>query len=140
MQREQILHGDAIVKHSAVFHGKPRRLLAHTDATTQPGVHPGSASQPSLLDLADRLHVAIEREKSYPLSARRLGREGTTRVAFRLRPDGGIDDLVVADTSGEPALDRAALRAVSGITPFTEAGNYLADPEKFLVAVEFRLR
>jgi protein TonB len=92
-----------------------------------------------LLELTDRLHRAIERQKRYPLSARRLGREGTASVAFRLRPDGAIDDLEVAATSGEPALDRAALRAVSGISPFGEARAYLDSSAPFRVDIAFRL-
>ena len=93
-----------------------------------------------LLALTDRLHRAIEREKRYPLSARRLGREGTASVAFQLRPDGAIDGLQVASSSGEPALDRAALRAVAGISPFGEAGNYLDETAPFRIDIAFRLR
>jgi protein TonB len=93
-----------------------------------------------LLALTDRLHRAIEREKRYPLSARRLGREGTASVAFQLRPDGAIDGLQVAASSGEPALDRAALRAVKGISPFNEAGRYLDETAPFRVDIAFRLR
>jgi protein TonB len=93
-----------------------------------------------LLALTDRLHRAIEREKRYPLSARRLGREGTASVAFQLRPDGAIDGLQVATSSGEPALDRAALRAVKGISPFNEAGSYLDETAPFRVDIAFRLR
>ena len=93
-----------------------------------------------LLALTNRLHRAIEREKRYPLSARRLGREGTASVAFRLRPDGAIDGLQVASSSGEPSLDRAALRAVSGIIPFGEARHYLDETAPFRVDIAFRLR
>ncbi len=90
--------------------------------------------------LIHRLHEVIEREKRYPLSARRLGREGTASVAFRLRPDGAIDGLQVASSSGEPALDRAALRAVAGISPFGEAGDYLDETAPFRIDIAFRLR
>ena len=93
-----------------------------------------------LLELTDRLHRAIEREKRYPLSARRLGREGTASVAFQLHPDGAIDVIQVASSSGEPTLDRAALRAVAGISPFGEAGKDLDESAPFRVDIAFRLR
>ena len=93
-----------------------------------------------LLELTDRLHRAIEREKRYPLSARRLGREGTASVAFQLHPDGAIDVIQVASSSGVPTLDRAALRAVAGISPFGEARKYLDESAPFRVEIAFRLR
>jgi protein TonB len=109
------------------------------DPARHPAGTPDQHERLRLLELTDRLHRAIERQKRYPLSARRLGREGTASVAFRLRPDGAIDDLVVAATSGEPALDRAALRAVSGISPFAEARAYLDSSAPFRVDIAFRL-
>lgn len=109
------------------------------DPVQSPAGAPDERDRLRLLELTDRLHRAIERQKRYPLSARRLGREGTASVAFRLRPDGAIDDLEVAATSGEPALDRAALRAVSGISPFGEARAYLETSAPFRVDIAFRL-
>ena len=113
------------------------RQTSHCRQLLQPRLRPHRFR---LVELTDRLHRAIEREKSYPLSARRLGREGTAQVAFRLHPDGQIDELTVATTSGEPALDRAALRAVSGISPFAEAAGYLVEAAPFRVEIAFRLR
>ena len=101
---------------------------------------PGISDHARLVELTERLHRAIEREKRYPLGARRLGREGVTRVAFRLAPDGAIGELVVAASSGEASLDRAALRAVRDIGPVREAGDYLDAPTPFRVDIAFRMR
>jgi protein TonB len=128
---------------SDAFTASAGQANAATALLDDPAQHPaGTLDQHErlrLLELTDRLHQAIERQKRYPLSARRLGREGTASVAFRLRPDGAIDDLEVAATSGEPALDRAALRAVSGISPFGEARAYLDASAPFRVDIAFRL-
>lgn len=113
--------------------------LSLDDPVQNPAGAPNDHDYLRLLELTDRLHRAIEREKRYPLSARRLGREGTASVAFRLRPDGAIDAVEVAASSGEPALDRAALRAVSGISPFAEARAYLDASAPFQIDIAFRL-
>jgi len=91
-----------------------------------------------LAELNHLLHSAIDRYKRYPLSALRLGREGTTRVNFRLFHDGRIEMLSLSRSSGFGALDRAALAAVQSIEPFTQASRYIPDSERFEVDVVFR--
>jgi protein TonB len=109
--------------------------------TAQRATHLVEARQgPALQELAARLHHAIETHKHYPLSARRLGREGTVEVAFLLRPDGLIGDLEVAASSGSRVLDSAALRAVESIAPFAPARGYLDAPARFRIAIAFSLR
>jgi len=115
-------------------------VLAMAETGKQSTAAEEAITRSRLLELTGRLHRAIERQKHYPLSARRLGREGTTSVAFRMNPSGAIDSLEVAASSGEPSLDRAALRAVRGISPFDEAGAYLDETAPFRVDIAFRLR
>jgi len=91
-----------------------------------------------LAELNHLLHSAIDRCKRYPLSALRLGREGTARINFRLFRDGRIDMLGLSRSSGFHALDRAALAAVQSIEPFTQASHYIPDSERFEVDVVFR--
>ena len=50
-------------------------------AQEKPGAHP---------ELIRLLHAAISRHKRYPLSARRMRREGTAQLDFRLHADGRI--------------------------------------------------
>jgi TonB family protein len=90
-------------------------------------------------ELVSLLHAAIDRHKRYPSSALSMGREGATRVDFRLRPDGRIDDLNIGVSSGVRALDLAAYRAVQAIAPFAEADRYLDREQYFQVDVVFRL-
>lgn len=95
-----------------------------------------AAGWPELMAL---LHAAIDRHKRYPQSALSMGREGSARVDFRLRPDGHIDDVNIGVSSGVRALDLAAYRAVQGITPFRHADRYLDSAQRFQVDVVFRI-
>lgn len=85
------------------------------------------------------LHQAIDRNKRYPQSALRMGREGSARVDFRLGPDGQIEELNIGNSSGVHALDIAAYRAVQDIAPFPIASRYLERTQRFQVDVVFQI-
>ena len=85
------------------------------------------------------LHQAIDDRKRYPTLARRQRREGSATVLFRLHPDGALDRLELAASSGFDMLDKAALRAVADVAPFAPATRYLTRDKQFSVEVEFRL-
>ncbi len=67
--------------------------------------------------LADLLR-ALDRHKSYPLKARRLGREGRVVLRVTVRRDGKITGAVVAESSGVRTLDRAAVKAARRLDRF----------------------
>lgn len=90
-------------------------------------------------ELMTLLHQAIDRNKRYPQSALRMGREGSARIDFQLGPDGHIEDLNVGASSGVHALDLAASRAVRDIAPFPAANRYLERTQRFQVDVVFRI-
>lgn len=50
----------------------------------------------------------------YPDFSRRLGEEGTVRLKVHVAPDGRPLEIVLAQSSGHPRLDRAAEDAVAG--------------------------
>ena len=85
------------------------------------------------------LHAAIDRHKRYPRMARRQRREGIATILFRLHPDGGLDGLELDASSGFVALDKAALRAVAAVAPFTPAAKFLTRKTHFRVGVTFNL-
>ncbi len=60
--------------------------------------------------------VLSSRAPEYPRSAQNRGTQGTVVVRFLLAKDGGIDDLEIVDSSGNNALDRAAMEAAEGFT------------------------
>jgi protein TonB len=59
-----------------------------------------------------KLRVVEMRPPTYPPSARRQGIEGTVRVRVLVGPDGKVIQALVVKTSGDDALDAAALEAV----------------------------
>ena len=95
-----------------------------------------SQQQHSILEL---LHSRIADNKKYPYLAKRQRREGVTTVAFVLHPSGMIEDMHLINSSQTNALDRAALSAVKGISPFIPAQDFLKQAETFKVDVVFKL-
>lgn len=58
--------------------------------------------------------VTRSRSPEYPSSARNNGIEGTAVVRFLIGKDGGVENLTLARSSGNGALDQAALGAARG--------------------------
>jgi len=86
------------------------------------------------------LKEIIERNKEYPLMARKGGMEGTVRIRCALLRNGELRDASVIKPSGYTILDNAALRAVRS------AGRYPALPSEikgetfsFVAPITFRL-
>ncbi len=75
----------------------------------------------------------IEAAKYYPVRARKMGIEGTAVVRFRLRPDGGVEEVEIVRTSGHRVLDLASMRAITRAAPLPYAKGWLR------VAVSFKL-
>ncbi|MBB5690515.1 protein TonB [Roseomonas alkaliterrae] len=75
----------------------------------------------------------------YPPESRRRGEEGSVRVSLRVGPDGRVQAVEVLESSGHPALDRAAVEAVRRwrFRPATQAGLPVAATMQ--TAVHFRL-
>jgi protein TonB len=70
----------------------------------------GAPAGPSV---AERIAVIRERLQAalvYPVSARRRGLEGTSRIQFTIGPDGHARDVRTEATSGHYVLDQAAER------------------------------
>lgn len=65
------------------------------------------------------IRSAILAKLYYPTLARRKGWAGKVEIAFKIFPDGGIDDLRVLTSSGYPVLDEQAAEAVRQAAPFT---------------------
>jgi protein TonB len=49
---------------------------------------------------------------TYPAAARRMGEEGTVRLDVHIGADGAVLEVRVKQSSGSPALDRAAMDTV----------------------------
>lgn len=118
--------------------GTPAETAA-TPAVAVSAPAPAAAGEGERGELLSLLHLAIERGKRYPAIAMRQRREGTAIVEFKLRPDGALDGLALASSSGFGLLDDEAMRAVAAVAPFQPAGHYLSGVEQFRVNVVFRL-
>lgn len=78
----------------------------------------------------------IESGKRYPSSAR--GASGTVQVSITVGRDGALHGVSVVGSSGHPALDDAALRAVRSARRFPQAPRQLTDPTyTFTLAMQF---
>jgi protein TonB len=53
-------------------------------------------------------------DEGYPEEARRLNQEGKVLVQFTVETDGSTTNVSVAGTSGNPSLDQAAAKCISG--------------------------
>ena len=75
----------------------------------------------------------------YPVAARRAHREGRVVLRVVVSGDGGGRDIRIAESSGTPSLDDAAVQAVRGwrFTPAMRSGSVTEDV--ILVPVVFRL-
>jgi protein TonB len=73
----------------------------------------------------EMVRLRIERYKKYPHAARVRQIEGSVTVRFVIRPEGDIRSAEVVKTSGNRALDGAALMAVKEAAPFPKAPAHL---------------
>lgn len=81
------------------------------------------------------------RQPSYPSSARSASIEGTTTVRILVGYDGEVESVVVAESSGNAALDAAAVDACYGWR-FSGAKNGIGQKIRCYtyVPITFRLR
>lgn len=114
---------------------KQEKSLQRDSATAAQGTKKSS----NLSELQRLLLAEINLHKHYPLSALRMGQQGTARVGFRLRKNGYIDALAVLRSSGHDALDRAALSAINNIQPFAPAGRLLTTTADLQIDIVFQL-
>jgi protein TonB len=94
-----------------------------------------AAREGAIRDYADRLWARIVRQRPAGITAR-----GIATVRFTLDADGALLTVAIADSSGQPMLDQAALEAVTHAAPFPAPpvrvfGN---GPFSFTIPFQFR--
>ena len=60
----------------------------------------------------------LEKNKIYPMSARKRGIEGDIRAEFTIRRDGSVSGMRLADASGHRFLAQAAFETIRSAAPF----------------------
>lgn len=81
----------------------------------------------------------IDRQKSYPLMARKGRQQGVVQMVFTLDRDGLLDSCMVKESSGFRQLDQAAIRAIRGVQRFPGPPEALGEKPSFQIAISFRL-
>ena len=83
----------------------------------------------------------IEEEKKYPLIAKENGIQGRVICQFVVNKDGSIVDVIAIRSSGEPSLDKEAIRVIKSM-PKWKPGKQRGKPVrvKYTVPVNFRLQ
>jgi TonB family protein len=64
------------------------------------------------------IHMKIESQKRYPISARNAGVEGRSGVRITIMKNGKLEKVEIMDSSGHETLDNAALQSVRDAAPF----------------------
>ncbi|MEQ2025104.1 energy transducer TonB [Xenorhabdus szentirmaii] len=83
-------------------------------STTKPLVGQGTSE---IDNYTVRLRQEIERHKVYPRKAKRMKQQGTVTINFTLLENGALTAARVVNSSGNSALDDAALSAVNRASP-----------------------
>ncbi|TAJ40303.1 MAG: energy transducer TonB [Reyranella sp.] len=88
----------------------------------------------------DRLAAAIERERDYPVAARRRGEQGRTTLNIVIATNGQLISAQVVGSSGYDALDKAALGMVrrAALPPLTPGLG--AESASFTIPIVFAVR
>jgi periplasmic protein TonB len=60
----------------------------------------------------------INRQVTYPKTARQMGWQGKVKVSFFISSDGHAEDIKIAESSGIRSLDKNAVDAVKSASPF----------------------
>ncbi len=85
------------------------------------------------------LVAQLKIQRRYPLQA--SGEGGTAKVLFHIDREGHLISAVLAETTGDPALDREAVAMVERAQPFAPPPPELADGDlTFLVPIVFAPR
>lgn len=87
----------------------------------------GGNGNPTLAEIRRR----IESAKRYPAQARAMHQEGRVGLRFRIQPNGQIAEVHITQSSGVPALDDAAMQAVTRSAPLPYYAGAITFPLNF---------
>ncbi|MEI9996881.1 MAG: energy transducer TonB [Rhizomicrobium sp.] len=135
----------AVPVEKQVYVPEPKFDIARDEPVIQATQHdprPLQPTEPTALPV-DRGAVAVAGTHTtppYPALESRLGHTGTVTLTVMVAPDGNVASASVAQSSGFPELDQAAIAWVVGhwkYKPALESGNAVAS--RTLAAVKFDL-
>ena len=103
---------------------------------TPAGFNRNIGSAPNPTPLAMR---SVRADSDYPLASQRLTEQGKVGLKVLLTDEGAMTDIVVAQSSGYPRLDEAAVRYMKARWQY-QPGKDKPMPASVQVAVTFRLQ
>ncbi len=74
----------------------------------------------------------------YPHEAKLKGWEGIVKVKFTIAQDGRIKDIDVAESSGYPLLDAAAIFAIKDASPYPFPPDFAGEEVEIILPVDYR--
>ena len=74
---------------------------------------------------------SIEKAKTYPVLARKMGLDGTVYIGFRISPQGEPQDIRIIKSSGVRILDAATMDIVKKAAPFPRVDASIEVPVVF---------
>lgn len=93
-----------------------------------------------LTEYRNRVKSAILAHRTYPATARRLGREGEVRVQFNVSASGLVSSVEIISSGGDSSLDNAARDAVMSASPVAPIPEELeADSLTLSILIVFQL-
>jgi len=108
----QRLHGEVTLERGVRRERVARTVRSRPRPTRRQRATRETRSGPGAEASAAAPRVAFAPAPRYPIEALRKHRQGLVEVRVQLGPDGRVLDAAVQHTSGDPELDRAAVRAV----------------------------
>ncbi|NQY54162.1 MAG: energy transducer TonB [Campylobacteraceae bacterium] len=87
------------------------------------------------------LRAAIDKNKNYPLIAKRLKQEGRVLLSFRVLKNGEFINMKIISSSGLKRLDKAALKALFITKSFKKFATEIKEQYlDFTLPLEFKIR
>ena len=119
------------------FKGQPTSIPGTSTAAGERGGMGGDTYRM----VQSALRKALLTRFEYPLLARRRGWEGRVRVALLVKPDGGLREMHVVQSSGYQVLDEAALEDLKEVGQLPEANAWLGGKElAVILPIQYRLQ
>lgn len=138
---------DQVTQRDAQTTSKPASSVDTTsasDSTSDSSATGEGAGRERILSLEEQyalqLRALFETKKSFPVMARKLGKEGRVTLQLMLGSNGSVLQYQVAESSGSEVLDQAALRLVNQIGEFPPFPEEIKRTNwQFFIPIEYRL-
>jgi protein TonB len=115
---------------------QPPRPQAQSSASFMAAESP-KVGKPIDEPLLKELSRATSARLYYPAEAAIGHIKGMVTISFLLHPDGRVEEVSIAQSSGFSILDQAALNTIKAISPVRDANMYLTKPRYLLAGIIF---